>query len=90
MRLAGIARSFLATAPCYGQQAWCSRPSMRTLPAPSKELWPQDPMSRQAEAGLASGDACHAMGLSSSMGQWKLGAEMEGSLKEGCKKATVG
>lgn len=30
------------------------------------------------------------MGLTSSMRQWKLGAKMEGSLKEGGKKATVG
>lgn len=90
VRLAGITRSFVAMVPCCRQQAWCSRPSMWTLLAPSKELRPQDPVSKQAEAGLASGDACCAMGLSSAMGQWKLGAEMEGFLKEGCKKATVG
>lgn len=55
---------------------------MQTLPAPSKEPQHQDPMSKQAEAGLTSGAACHAVGLTSSMGQWKLSAKMEGSLKE--------
>lgn len=48
VRLAGIACSFLAAVVCHGLQNWSSRPNVWTLPAPSKELWPQDPMNRQA------------------------------------------
>lgn len=90
VRLAGIACSFLAVVACHRQQTWSSRPNVWTLPTSSKELQPQDPVSRQAEAGLASGAACRAMGLTFCMGQWTLGAKMEGSLKEGCKKASIG
>lgn len=51
---------------------------MWTLPASSKELWPLDPQSRQAETHSA-------MGLTSSLGHggWVLN---QGSFKEGCKR----
>lgn len=85
----GITRSFLAAAVCC-----TSSPELQTQHLDSAHpihgAAASGPHEQQAEAGLASGAGCCGVGLASSMGQWQLGAKMEGSFKEGCKKTTVG
>lgn len=68
--------------PGHRQQTWISRPNMWTLLASSKELWPLTPRAGRAETHSA-------MGLTSSLGHWRLGAE-SGILQGGMQEKTAG